>query len=251
MSCNMHGYFLEGNTFYEPEGDVGNYHRPHHHPPCEPPHRGPIVVHPPIINRPCECIEHDDCGHHCLHPTHIIDFNDDWHKPYPPQRYDIPSIINIETKLIITLQITLYGAKEEDDVTLILSEGKTYEVCYITEEGVFKIKGMLTTIDTSIPIREYQYIGNTEPIASSAYLIFDCSNIGKSDVKKVFINSIRSIEEVAADVQISDDLNDIKKSLTNLNSYVSELNTELENIKSNSVDVYDYNAITEEVEKEW
>lgn len=212
----VNGCYMNGNTFVEPDQDQGlpervpicnlpkhHFYGPHHHHH----HHGPIILnHPPLINAtPCRCgtcQENIHCDHY-LKPT-IIDgccCDDDYIKPDPPNRLDIPNILNIETKLLVSLQITLYGVKEEDDVTLILSEGKQYTVYYLTEKGIFKATGHLKKIDKGIPLRECQYIGNTSDIAKDAYIILDCSTIGNSDIVKIYINSIRYIEEVVEETE--------------------------------------------------
>lgn len=206
------GCYMEGNTFIQPDQAQGNYTIPSNSPFYEKvkpdfycsmtPPRSPIMRYPPLINDgPCECISHlhED---HVLRPTMICHCcNDDYVKPEPPKRMEIPSVVNIETKLIVSVKVTLYSVREEDDVTLILSEGKKYKILYVTKDGVFERTGILKVIDTNIPIREYQYIGNTDAIAQDAYLILDSSTVGNAEVHKIFINTIRSITEIVDEVE--------------------------------------------------
>lgn len=229
MSHKINGCYMNGNTFVQPDQDEGNYKPIPSGPPprndygpyggpvpfyqgpgpdycCmnRPNRHGPIIKYPPIINDgPCECIDHIHEQHY-LKPTIVDDCDcEDWIKPKPPVRGNVPTVINIETKLLISVQLTLYGVREEDDITVILTEGQQYCMYYVTEEGVFKATGYLKVIDTSIPTREYQYIGNTEPTAQNAYIILDCSTIGNADIKKIYINTIRSITEVTGDEKIN------------------------------------------------
>ena len=113
-----------------------------------------------------------------------------------PDRFPVSNIINVESRLMITLKVTLYGVKEEDDVTVILECGKKYKFIYLTEDGVREVIGTLRYIDSSIPTECIRYIGNNNEITNYAYIIIDASTEGSSNIVKIFIRSLRGIEEV-------------------------------------------------------
>lgn len=109
------------------------------------------------------------------------------------------AIVNIETRLINSLEITLYRMKEEDDTNLVLEIGKMYSVVYMTEGGLKVAKGILRLIDTTIPDECQRYIGEFNESVITAWIGLDCSTVGKSDKRKIYIASIRGLEEVPED----------------------------------------------------
>ena len=111
----------------------------------------------------------------------------------------VAGIVNIETVLCRSLRIKLYGIKEEDDVDLTMELGKAYAVTYITEGGLKVAKGILKVIDTSIPDTCVRYIGEFNETTITSWIGLDCSTTGNSDKRKIFIASIRAIEEVLDD----------------------------------------------------
>ena len=111
----------------------------------------------------------------------------------------VAGIVNIETVLCRSLRIKLYGVKEEDDVDLTLELGKGYSVTYITEGGLKVAKGVLKVIDSSIPDTCVRYIGEFNETTITSWIGLDCSTTGNSDKRKIFIASIRAIEEVSDD----------------------------------------------------
>ena len=118
----------------------------------------------------------------------------------PPVRSAIVSnIINIETLAFRSLRIKLYAVKEEDDIDIILEVGKTYSVTYLSEGGLKVATGMLKLIDSTIPDTCTRYIGEFNETVATAWIGLDCSTTGKSDKRKIFIASIRAIEEVPED----------------------------------------------------
>lgn len=112
-----------------------------------------------------------------------------------PDRFPVSNIINVESQLLITLKVTLYGVREEDDVTVILEKGKQYTFTYITEQGVRQITGYLKYIDTNIPTDCIRYIGESNEVTDQSYIIVDASTTGNSDIVKIFIRSLRGIKE--------------------------------------------------------
>ena len=112
------------------------------------------------------------------------------------------NIINIETLVLKSLRIKLYAIKEEDDIDILLELGKGYSITYITEEGMKVATGVLKIIDNSIPDTCTRFIGEFNNTVATAWIGLDCSTAGKSDKRKIFIASIRGIEE--ADIEDPD-----------------------------------------------
>ena len=180
-----------------PHRDPHNYGEPMRKPPFVP--YGPK---PPI----CPCHYHGEPGK--LPPIKRPDHDDKYyeHPPYIPStqgcnckipdRMPVSNIINVESQLLITLKITLYGVREEDDKTIILENGKEYIITYITEDGVRQITGVLRYIDYNIPTECVRYIGEYNTVTDQSYIIVDGSTAGYSNIVKVFIRSLRDIVEV-------------------------------------------------------
>ena len=107
-----------------------------------------------------------------------------------------------------SLELTLYGVTEKDDKKVILETGKCYTVKYITECGLQVITGILTIIDSNIPLTPLRYVGeyNNEYV-DTCYIGLDCSTVGKSDRRKIFISSIRDIEEYIEEKPSEDNTN--------------------------------------------
>lgn len=180
-----------------PNRDPHNYGEPMRKPPFVP--YGPK---PPI----CPCHHHGEPGK--LPPIKRPDHDDKYyeHPPYIPSaqgcnckipdRMPVSNIINVESQLLITLKITLYGVREEDDKTIILENGKEYIITYITEDGVRQITGILRYIDYNIPTECVRYIGEYNTVTDQSYIIVDGSTAGYSNIVKVFIRSLRDIIEV-------------------------------------------------------
>ena len=108
-------------------------------------------------------------------------------------------VINIETLAFRSLRIKLYAMKEEDDTDIILEIGKQYAVTYMSEGGLKIANGILKIIDQSIPDECVRYVGQFNETVATAWIGMDCSTAGKSDKRKIFIASIRAIEEVPED----------------------------------------------------
>ena len=180
-----------------PHRDPHNYGEPMRKPPFVP--YGPK---PPI----CPCHYHGEPGK--LPPIKRPDHDDKYyeHPPYIPSaqecnckipdRMPVSNIINVESQLLITLKITLYGVREEDDKTIILENGKEYIITYITEDGVRQITGILRYIDYNIPTECVRYIGEYNTVTDQSYIIVDSSTAGYSNIVKIFIRSLRDIVEV-------------------------------------------------------
>ena len=184
------------NLAMAPHRDPHNYGEPK---------RPPFVPYgpkPPI----CPCHYHGEPEK--LPPIKRPDHDDKYyeHPPYIPSaqecnckfpdRMPVSNIINVESQLLITLKITLYGVREEDDKTVILENGKEYIITYITEDGVRQITGILRYIDYNIPTECVRYIGEYNTVTDQSYIIVDGSTAGYSKIVKVFIRALRDIVEV-------------------------------------------------------
>lgn len=187
------------NLAMAPHRDPHNYGEPK---------RPPFVPYgpkPPI----CPCHYHGEPEK--LPPIKRPDHDDKYyeHPPYIPSaqgcnckipdRMPVSNIINVESQLLITLKITLYGVSEEDDKTIILENGKEYIITYITEDGVRQITGVLRYIDYNIPTECVRYIGEYNTVTDQSYIIVDGSTVGYSNIVKIFIRSLRDIVEVKKD----------------------------------------------------
>lgn len=113
------------------------------------------------------------------------------------ERPDFPvsNVINIQSKLLLSLELTIFNVDQEKDVTIILEQGKKYNVTYINEFGLQKITGILKIIDSNIPLVPVRYIGVNNEVTDFCYIVIDDSTECKSSVKKIFIRSIRDISE--------------------------------------------------------
>lgn len=170
--------------------------------------RPPFVPYgpkPPIC--PCHCHGEPEKLPPIKRPDHDDKYYE--HPPYIPSaqgcnckipdRMPVSNIINVESQLLITLKITLYGVSEEDDKTIILENGKEYIITYITEDGVRQITGVLRYIDYNIPTECVRYIGEYNTVTDQSYIIVDGSTAGYSNIVKIFIRSLRDIVEVKKD----------------------------------------------------
>lgn len=187
------GHYMYGNTFmqppfygqpnipYGPKPPICPAYHCHGEPDKLPPiqrpcHGDDYYNNPPYIPSAVEC----DCA--------------------LPDRFPVSNIINVESKLLISLKITLYGVKEEDDVTVVLENNKKYKFTYLTESGVKDLTGILKYIDTNIPTDCIRYIGEFNEVTNYAYIIVDGSTEGSSNIVKIFIRSLRGIEEIKEEV---------------------------------------------------
>lgn len=187
------------NLAMAPHRDPHNYGEP----------KRPLLVpygpKPPIC--PCHCHGEPEKLPPIKRPDHDDKYYE--HPPYIPSaqgcnckipdRMPVSNIINVESQLLITLKITLYGVSEEDDKTIILENGKEYIITYITEDGVRQITGVLRYIDYNIPTECVRYIGEYNTVTDQSYIIVDGSTAGYSNIVKIFIRSLRDIVEVKKD----------------------------------------------------
>lgn len=168
---------------------------------------------------------------------------------FAPIRSPLASnIVNIETLAFRSLRIKLYAVKEEDDIDLVLELGKTYSATYLTEGGLKVATGVLKLIDSTIPDTCTRYIGEFNETVATAWIGLDCSTTGKSDKRKIFIASIRAIEEVPEDdpnyvpptiepagLTDSQKLNNILEMLPRCNEKLTEILSKVEAADTSSV----------------
>lgn len=108
-------------------------------------------------------------------------------------------IVDIESQIIKSLKITLYGLTEEEDRVYTLEVGKRYAITYITQQGIRTADGYLRFLSTSIPDDCTRYIGNYSNSALQAFLGMDCSTKGVSDKRKIYVVTIRDIKPLEDD----------------------------------------------------
>jgi len=134
------------------------------------------------------------------------------------------------TALFTTMQkivtITICGPKEEDDVSVDLIVGRKYGITYYTEGGLKVASGYLRLISDDVPDEKTEYITRISDAARHAWIGVDCSTVGKSDTRKIWISSIREITVLEDDENytgdVSEDLSDSQK-LYNILTMVTEL----------------------------
>ena len=159
-----------------------------------------------------------------------------------PDRFPVSNIINVESQLVIALKITLYGVTKEDDKTILLEYGKKYNIAYLTETGVKSITGVLRYIDSRIPTDCLRYIGENNEVTDFAYIIIDGSTEGDSNIIKIFIRSLRDIEEVKPEVPSNPDDSNSESSSESESGSNSESTSESES-KSESTSAAESNSI--------
>lgn len=159
-----------------------------------------------------------------------------------PDRFPVSNIINVESQLVIALKITLYGVTKEDDKTVLLEYGKKYNIAYLTETGVKSITGVLRYIDSRIPTDCLRYIGENNEVTDYAYIIIDGSTEGDSNIVKIFIRSLRDIEEVKPEEPSNPDDSNSESSSESESGSNSESTSESES-KSESTSAAESNSI--------
>ncbi len=111
----------------------------------------------------------------------------------------VPNIINVETMIVKSLRIYLYGVKEEDDHAYMLEIGKRYAITYMTEQGMRVADGYLRFLSSSIPEDCTKYIGQYTSSSAQGFIGVDCSMKGVSDKRKIYIATIRGIKPMEDD----------------------------------------------------
>lgn len=145
----------------------------------------------------------------------------------------VNNFVNIETYIDKILTVTLYGLTKEYDKTIKLKIGNKYCVTYITEAGIQTITGVFKELSDNIPDNCLRYIGNFNSVTSAAYIGLDCSTIGASDKRLIYIASIRYIEEIfdedddpyaslTQQEKIIKLYTDIQTTLSSINKYIED-----------------------------
>ena len=204
----INGHYMFGNTFIQPE--MNKYNKIAHHNLA--PANRVIPPYPDMVNRPIQCPKGGGCYLGYQDGVTKIDtpYTEEGSKntcsectdcPFAPNGIirdpAVTNIINIETSVVKTLKVTLYGLTPDKDKTTEMKTGNRYAVTYITEHGLITSVGYLELISDSIPDECTRYINTTNmAAASTAYIGMDCSTEGHSDKRKIYIATIRCIQEL-------------------------------------------------------
>lgn len=219
----INGHYMFGNTFIQPEMPI--YYRIQHHNMA--PVLRPMPPYPDINTRPIQC-PNGKAG--CY-----FGYEDSSNKtdtPYDDSAYDentcdctdcpfatngiirdplMFNVVNIETSIIKTLKVTIYGTSQNQDKTVEMKVGNRYAVTYITEHGLITSVGRLELISESVPDTCTRYINATNmAAASSAYVGMDCSTEGNSDKRKIYIGTIRYIQKLEDDEEVETETTEVK-----------------------------------------
>lgn len=235
----INGHYMFGNTFIQPEMPI-YYRIPHHN---MAPVLRPMPPYPDINTRPIKC-PNGKVG--CC-----LGYEDSANKidtPYDDSAYDennkcdctdcpfatdgiiidplMFNVVNIETSIVKTLKVTIYGTSREQDKTVEMKVGNRYAITYITEHGLITSVGRLEVISESVPDACTRYINATNmAAASSAYIGMDCSSEGYSDKRKIYIGTIRFIQALEDGEEVETDTEEVKSTKERL----EELLTAIEN----------------------
>lgn len=206
----INGHYMFGNTFIQPEMPM--YERIAHHNMA--PVGRPMPPYPDMTTRPIYC-SNGKAGC-CLAYEDTLTKID---TPYDDSAYDenicnsckdcpfasdgivrdplMFNVINIETSIEKTLKVTIYGTSKDQDKTVEMKVGNRYAITYITEHGLIMSIGRLEIISESVPDECTRYINAVNMSAvSTAYIGMDCSTEGNSDKRKIYIATIRYIQEL-------------------------------------------------------
>ena len=93
-----------------------------------------------------------------------------------------------------------------------MENGKKYKITFVTEYGVKQVTGILRYIDSNIPTKCIRYIGESNEVTDFAYIIVDGSSAGNSNIVKIFIRSLRGIEEIKEEAPDSESNSDSESS---------------------------------------
>jgi hypothetical protein len=209
----INGHYMFGNTFIQPEMPMYNK-IPHHN-------MAPVVrpQYPDLATRPIIChggkpgcsLAFEDCANKVDTPYDDSSYNKDECKcddcPFTTNGLDrnplMFNVFDIETSIIKTLKVTIYGSSKDQDKTIEMKTGERYAVTYITEHGLITSVGRLELISESVPDDCTRYIKtNNMAVASTAYIGMDCSTEGNSDKRKIYIATIRYIQKLEDDETI-------------------------------------------------
>lgn len=228
----INGHYMFGNTFIQPE--IPMYHKiPHHN---MAPVLRPMPPYPDMSTRPIHCpngkagcyLGYEDSANKTDTPYNDSAYDksncDCTDCPFAPDEIIrdplMFNVVNIETSVVKTLKVTIYGTSSDQDKTVEMQVGNRYAVTYITEHGLITSVGRLEVISESVPDTCTRYINtNNMAAASTAYVGMDCSTEGNSDKRKIYIGTIRYIQELKEDneeVEIIEDTKSLKTQLQEL-----------------------------------
>jgi hypothetical protein len=205
----INGHYMYGNTFIQP--DLPIYNKIPHH--IMAPVSRPIPPYPDMINRPINCpggkpgcnLSYEDTANKIDTPYEDSSYSgDDCNCDECPFSSNgiirdplMFNVFELETSIIKTLRVKIYGTSAEQDKTIEMETGKRYAVTYITEHGLITSVGRLELISDSVPDSCTRYIKtNNMAATSTAYIGMDCSTEGNSDKRKIYITSIRFIQKL-------------------------------------------------------
>lgn len=224
----INGHYMFGNTFIQPEIPI-YYRIPHHN---MAPVVRPMPPYPDMATRPIHC-PNGKAG--CC-----LGYEDSANKidtPYDDSAYDesncdcddcpfapggiirdplMFNVVNIETSVVKTLKVTIYGTSSDQDKTVEMKVGNRYAITYITEHGLITSVGRLELISESVPDTCTRYINTTNmAAASTAYIGVDCSTECNSDKRKIYIATIRYIQalEDGEEVEESEETKSLRERL--------------------------------------
>ena len=124
--------------------------------------------------------------------------------------------------------------------------GNKYCITYLTEQGLQTITGVFKEVSENVPDECLRYIGNFNSVTSAAYICLDCSTIGSSDKRLIYIASIRYIKEIfdedddpyaslTQQEKIIKAYSDIQTTISSINKYIED-NTPDDEEDNNSSD---------------
>lgn len=138
-----------------------------------------------------------------------------------------PTLVEIESRVDKVLTLVLYRENNNDDKTVKMRIGNKYTVKYTTTDGIVTATGVFKVLSENIPDDCTRYICNYSSASTAAYIGMDCSSVGVSDKRLIYIATIRDIEEVFDnEVDKYDDLTQTEK----IQLMVSELDATLASI---------------------
>jgi hypothetical protein len=105
---------------------------------------------------------------------------------------EVGNIIRVESRIIESLLVKLYSCIADRDVIVKMELGTKYTIKWIGVDGVNSCTGTLVDFKASQHSTIYQPVN-----ADGYYIVMDCSEQGKSDIKKILISTIRDILEVS------------------------------------------------------
>lgn len=138
-----------------------------------------------------------------------------------------PTLVEIESRVDKVLTLVLYRENNDDDKIVKMRIGNKYTITYATADGIVTATGIFKVLSENIPDGCTRYICNYSSASTAAYIGMDCSSVGTSDKRLIYIATIRDIEEIFDnEVDRYADLTQIEK----IQLMVSEIDTALTNI---------------------